>query len=67
MLFNVVQAYMDVYSGRQLVALQKQNVAALRGQLRASNERFNVGEITRTDVAQSRASLAAGPDRADDR
>ena len=58
-LFNVVQAYMDVYSGRQLVALQKQNVAALRGQLKASNERFAVGEITRTDVAQSRASLAA--------
>ena len=58
-LFDVVQAYMDVYSGRQLVALQKQNVAALRGQLKASNERFAVGEITRTDVAQSRASLAA--------
>jgi len=58
-LFNVVQAYMDVYAGRQLVALQKQNVAALQGQLKASNERFAVGEITRTDVAQSRASLAA--------
>ena len=57
-LFSVVQAYMDVYSGRQLVALQKQNVAVLQGQLRAANERFNVGEITRTDVAQARASLA---------
>lgn len=57
-LFNVVQAYMDVYSGRQLVTLQKQNVAVLQGQLRAANERFNVGEITRTDVAQARASLA---------
>ena len=57
-LFNVVQAYMNVYAGRQLVALQKQNVAVLQGQLRASNERFNVGEITRTDVAQARASLA---------
>jgi outer membrane protein len=57
-LFNVVQAYMNVYSGRQLVALQKQNVAVLSGQLRAANERFNVGEITRTDVAQARASLA---------
>lgn len=57
-LFNVVQAYMNVYSGRQLVALQKQNVTVLQGQLRASNERFNVGEITRTDVAQARASLA---------
>ncbi len=58
-LFSVVQAYMDVYAGRQLVALQRQNVAALRAQLRASQERFNVGEITRTDVEQSRASLAA--------
>ncbi len=57
-LFDVVQAYMNVYAGRQLVALQRQNVTALRGQLNASNERFNVGEITRTDVAQSRASLA---------
>lgn len=58
-LFSVVQAYMDVYAGRQLVALQRQNVTALRAQLRASQERFNVGEITRTDVEQSRASLAA--------
>lgn len=57
-LFNVVQAYMNVYAGRQLVELQKQNVAVLQGQLRAANERFNVGEITRTDVAQARASLA---------
>lgn len=58
-LFNVVSAYMDVYAGRQLVSLQKQNVAALQGQLKAANERFNVGEITKTDVAQARSSLAA--------
>lgn len=57
-LFEVVQAYMNVYAGRRLVALQRQNVAVLQGQLRASNERFKVGEITRTDVAQARASLA---------
>jgi outer membrane protein len=57
-LFNVVQAYMNVYADRQLVGLQKQNVTVLQGQLRAANERFNVGEITRTDVAQARASLA---------
>ena len=57
-LFNVVQAYMNVYAGRQLVILQKQNVAALEAQVRASNERFEVGEITRTDVAQARARLA---------
>jgi outer membrane protein len=57
-LFNVVQAYMNVYSGRQLVMLQRQNVAAFRSQLGASNERFSVGEITRTDVAQARSRLA---------
>ncbi len=58
-LFDAVQAYMNVYSGRQLVALQERNVAVLQGQLKAANERFNVGEITRTDVAQARASLSA--------
>lgn len=57
-LFDAVQAYMNVYSGRLLVQLQQENVTVLQGQLRASNERFAVGEITRTDVAQSRASLA---------
>ncbi|MFM8747129.1 MAG: TolC family outer membrane protein [Aestuariivirga sp.] len=57
-LFNVVQAYMDVYAFRQIVVLRKQDVAALEEQVRASNERFAVGEITRTDVAQSEARLA---------
>lgn len=57
-LFDVVQAYMNVYAGRQLVVLRKKDVAALQEQVRASNERFNVGEITRTDVAQAEARLA---------
>ena len=57
-LFKVVQAYMNVYAGRQLVVLQKQNVAAFSSQLNAANERFSVGEITRTDVAQARSRLA---------
>jgi outer membrane protein len=57
-LFDVVQAYMDVYAGRQLVVLRRQDVAALETQVTASNERFAVGEITRTDVAQSEARLA---------
>jgi len=57
-LFNVVQAYMNVYAGRQLVVLRKQDVKALEAQVRASNERFQVGEITRTDVAQAEARLA---------
>jgi outer membrane protein len=57
-LFDVVQAYMDIYAGRQLVVLRRQDVAALQTQVNASNERFEVGEITRTDVAQSEARLA---------
>ncbi len=57
-LFNAVQTYMSVYSGRLLVALQQENVSVLQSQLNASNERFNAGEITRTDVEQSKASLS---------
>ena len=57
-LFAAVQAYMNVYADRQLVGLQRENLGVLRAQLNAANERFNVGEITRTDVAQARASLS---------
>ena len=57
-LFDVVQAYMDVYSGRQFVMLRRQDVAALQQQVKAARDRFAVGEITRTDVAQAEASLA---------
>lgn len=57
-LFLAAQAYMNVFADRQLVTLQRENVGVLRAQLGAANERFNVGEITRTDVAQARASLA---------
>ena len=57
-LFDVVQAYMDVYANRQFVALRRQDVAALQAQVKAAQDRFNVGEITRTDVAQAQARLA---------
>ena len=57
-LFDVVQAYMDVYAGRQFVSLRRQDVAALQAQVKAAQDRFAVGEITRTDVAQAQARLA---------
>ncbi|MCA3555488.1 TolC family outer membrane protein [Aestuariivirga sp.] len=57
-LFDVVQAYMDVYAGRQFVVLRQQDVAALQAQVKAARDRFAVGEITRTDVAQAQARLA---------
>ena len=57
-LFDTVQAYMDVYAGRQFVMLRRQDVAALQAQVKAAQDRFAVGEITRTDVAQAQARLA---------
>jgi outer membrane protein len=57
-LFQAVQAYMNVIRDRQIVGLRQKNVSVLKQQLNAANERFKVGEITRTDVSQSRARVA---------
>jgi outer membrane protein len=53
-----LQAYMDVIQARQVLNLRRQNVKVLQSQLDASNARFKAGELTRTDVAQSRATLS---------
>jgi outer membrane protein len=50
--------YMDVLRDTAVLDLQKSNVAVLQEQLRQTKDRFNVGEVTRTDVAQAEASLA---------
>jgi outer membrane protein len=55
---NVVAAYMDVIRDDAVVALNQQNVRVLELNLRASRDRFEVGDLTRTDVAQSEARLA---------
>jgi TolC family type I secretion outer membrane protein len=57
-LFDAVQAYMSVFAGRQLVALRRQDVAALEAHVKASKSRLAYGEITQTDLAQSEARLA---------
>ncbi len=57
-IFQAIQAYMDVIRDRQIVVLRQKNVGVLHQQLKAANDRFSVGEITRTDVAQSRARVA---------
>lgn len=57
-LFNAAQSYMDVIRDRQIAALTEQNLAFLNEQVRAANSRFEVGEGTRTDVAQAEASRA---------
>jgi outer membrane protein len=54
----VAQAYLDVVRDQALLEVNRNNVAVLRKQLEATQDRFRVGEVTRTDVAQAEASLA---------
>ncbi|MEC3910591.1 TolC family outer membrane protein [Sphingobium sp. CR2-8] len=55
---QVVAAYMDVIRDNAVVSLNRSNVKALEVNLQATNDRFEVGDLTRTDVAQSQSRLA---------
>lgn len=57
-LFNAAQSYMNVLRDTATLELQRNNVEVLEEQLRQTRDRFNVGEVTRTDVAQAEARLA---------
>jgi len=59
-LLDAVTAYMNLLRDTAILDLQKRNVEVLQEQLRQTRDRFNVGEVTRTDVAQSEAALAGG-------
>jgi outer membrane protein len=52
--------YMDYLRDAANVEVQRSNVRVLEQTLKQTRDRFNVGEVTRTDVAQSEAQLAAG-------
>ena len=52
--------YMDYLRDAAIVEVQRSNVRVLEQTLKQTRDRFNVGEVTRTDVAQSEAQLAAG-------
>lgn len=54
----IVSVYMDVMRDDAIVEFNRRNVAALETNLQASRDRFEVGDLTRTDVAQSEARLA---------
>jgi outer membrane protein len=56
---DTVNAYVTYVEDEQLLALNRQNEQVLGDELRAVNDRFRVGELTRTDVAQAEAALAA--------
>ena len=53
--FDAASAYLDVIRDRKIAAFRKSNLAFLKEQVRAANARFEVGEGTRTDVAQAKA------------
>ncbi|WP_174274443.1 TolC family outer membrane protein [Sphingomonas bacterium] len=55
---QAVAAYMDVIRDQSVVELNAGNVRVLETNLRASRDRFQVGDLTRTDVAQSEARLS---------
>jgi outer membrane protein len=56
---NVIQSYVDVRRDQERLRIAQENVNVLNRQLEESKARFEVGEITRTDVAQSEARLAS--------
>ena len=58
-MLRIVQAYMEVRRASEFVALRENNVRLITQELRAAQDRFAVGEITRTDVASAEALLAA--------
>jgi outer membrane protein len=59
-LLAAATVYMDLLRDRAIADVQRSNVRVLNETLRQTRDRFNVGEVTRTDVAQSEAQLAAG-------
>ncbi|HEV7228139.1 TolC family outer membrane protein [Brevundimonas sp.] len=57
-LASVIQVYADVLRDEEILRIRESNLTVLQRQLDEANARFEVGEITRTDVAQAEARLA---------
>ncbi|GLQ33873.1 transporter [Amylibacter marinus] len=58
-LLNAITSFMDVRAAQATLNLAENNIRVLEEQVRASQDRFEVGEVTRTDVSQTQARLAA--------
>ncbi len=56
---DTVNAYVGVVQARDIAAIDRNNEKVLGQQLKATQDRFRVGEITQTDVAQAQAALAS--------
>ncbi|MBL8590818.1 MAG: TolC family outer membrane protein [Methylobacteriaceae bacterium] len=55
---NAVTSYMNVLRDTAILNLRRNNIEVLEQQVRQTRDRFNVGEVTRTDVAQVESQLA---------
>jgi outer membrane protein len=60
LLSNAATAYMNVLRDTAILNLRRNNTQVLQQQLRQTQDRFQVGEVTRTDVAQAESALAQG-------
>ncbi|MFC7052804.1 TolC family outer membrane protein [Hansschlegelia quercus] len=56
-LFDTAQAYMDVLRDYAILDVRRNNVDVLKEELRAATQRFEVGEVTRTDTSQAQAAV----------
>jgi len=59
-LLDAATAYMNLLRDEAILELNRRNVEVLTEQLKQTRDRYNVGEVTRTDVAQAESRLAAG-------
>lgn len=59
LLLDAVQSYMNVRSAAENVSINQNSVRVIGEELKAAQDRFEVGDVTRTDVAQAEAALAA--------
>lgn len=64
-MLQVVTSYVDVVRDQAIVQLQESNVQVLTRELNATKDRFSVGEVTRTDVAQAEARRAGSVSQLD--
>lgn len=60
LLLDTLTAYVDILRAREVIAIRESSIRLLDGQYRAASDRFEVGDVTRTDVALSLARLEGG-------
>jgi len=59
-LLDAATSFMNLLRDQAILDLNRRNVEVLTEQLKQTRDRFNVGEVTRTDVAQAESRLASG-------